>query len=341
MRTSTRLTLYFSVCGIVLWAAGASGFGMTRTPAAPGLKRKAARAASPHSQRAVIITTDCGVDADDQWDIADLLLSPGIRVLAIIGTHAPGHTPAESAACARDVIRRAQAYAPPVFIGAGHPLQGARPQENAGVRFLLRTARKFSPAHRLTVVSIGAATDLGSALLAWPRLARRIRIVAMGFKAEPAGGSEYNINNDPDAWRVIFHSRAPLVIGAANICERYLTLSAARAQAMLGGRGPLGAWMAGVFTGFIRRHPHITREFAPPGSWIEWDPITAAWLLGFASTRMRRGAHYHLACQCVRYSSAPGGRSVRWIVRVDRRRFWRDLRAKVSAVKSRHGGQKP
>lgn len=335
MRTSLRLTI---VLAVFMLASAVSGLAGTRKPAASGLKRSSALAAAPQHIRSVIITTDCGVDADDQWAIATLLLSPGVRVLGIIGTHAPGHTPAASAACARDVIRRAQAYRPPVFTGAARPLAGPRPRGNAGVRFLLETARKFSPRRRLTVVSIGAATDLGSALLARPGLARRIRIVAMGFKSEPAGGSEYNIANDPYAWRVIFHSRAPLVIGAANICERYLTLSAAQAQSLLGGRGPLGAWMAKVFTGFIRRHPHITREFAPPGSWIEWDPITAAYLLGFTSTRLRRGAHYHLACQCVTYatgSAGAAGRSLRWMVRLQRRRFLRYLQTRVSAARGK------
>ncbi len=317
---------------LFLLASAACALGGVRPPAAPGIRVKPKMAAPAQARRAVIITTDCGVDADDQWDIADLLLSPGVRVLAIIGTHAPGHSSAASAACARDVIRRVHAYAPPVFTGARRPLAGPRPRWNAGVSFLLQAARKFTPKRRLTVVSIGAATDLASALLARPRLARRLRIVAMGFKSEPAGGSEYNINNDPYAWRVIFHSRAPLVIGAANICERYLTLSAAQARALLGGRGPLGAWMAGVFTGFIRRHPRIVRKFAPPGSWIEWDPITAAYLLGFASTHARRGAHYHLACQCVTYVPGPHGRTLHWIVRVQSRRFLRDLQAKVGTA---------
>jgi purine nucleosidase len=277
----------------------------------------------------VIVTTDCGVDVDDQWALADLLLSRRIQVRAIIGTHAPGHTSAASAACARQVIRRVHRYAPPVFTGAARALRGRPRRANAGVRFLLRAARLQAAARpRLTVVSIGAATDVAAALLFHPALARQIRLVAMGFKAEPGGGSEYNINNDPRAWQVIFHSRVPLVIGAANICERYLTLRAAQARAMLAGRGPLGAWMAAIFAGFIRQHPGITRQFAPPDSWVEWDPITAAYLLGFARTRTLHGARYRFRCQCISYGHHSGD-TVHWITGIRRRAFWRDLERKV------------
>ena len=55
---------------------------------------------------AVVLTTDCGVEMDDQWALAHLLLSHEIDLRAVVPTHASsiGFSSATSAKRAAEVI---------------------------------------------------------------------------------------------------------------------------------------------------------------------------------------------------------------------------------------------
>jgi hypothetical protein len=53
------------------------------------LAPSAARSNPIQRSRPLVITTDCGVDMDDQWVIAHASLAPELKLLAIIGNFAP------------------------------------------------------------------------------------------------------------------------------------------------------------------------------------------------------------------------------------------------------------
>ena len=80
---------------------------------------------------------------------------------------------------------------------------------NAGVDFIVQSSKNFSKDNRLTVFTIGAATDVASAVLEDPSIVDRIQVVAMGFSSWPKGGDEFNVANDPRAWQVVLHVRCP------------------------------------------------------------------------------------------------------------------------------------
>ena len=61
----------------------------------------------------------------------------------------------------------------------------------------------------MTVLVLGAATDVASALLTDPGWADRISVVAMGFDGYPRGGDPWNVKNDPIAWRILLDSQGP------------------------------------------------------------------------------------------------------------------------------------
>jgi purine nucleosidase len=144
--------------------------------------------AAPAGRRPVVVTTDCGCSQDDQWAIVHLALSPEIDLQGIVTTHAPNlEAPASesSARAVRDVLSRLPAGAssrPPVLAGSGIPLADrSRPLENEGVAFLLERAKGHSAGDRLTVVALGAATDLASALLIDPSWADRVEEAVRGL----------------------------------------------------------------------------------------------------------------------------------------------------------------
>ena len=184
------------------------------------------------SRRAVVLTTDVGAEMDDQWTLAHQALAPEIELRGAITTHAPSLAApaAETAArVAREVLKHLPIRRhPPVFAGSSVPLaRDGVAQKNPGVEFIIRESRGFSPGHRLAVLVIGAATDLASALLLDPTLGERIEVIAMGFDDWTEGGDSWNVKNDPQAWRVLLASSAPITIGDAKVTKRELAMALA------------------------------------------------------------------------------------------------------------------
>src|SRR5687767_1271408 len=97
-------------------------------------------------KQAVVLTTDCGTEMDDQWAIAHLVLCPELDVRGIVTNHAPNiAAPASETAAGfvREVLDQvAPPMRPPVIAGASGPLaDGKTPSPNAGVEFILEQAR--------------------------------------------------------------------------------------------------------------------------------------------------------------------------------------------------------
>src|SRR5512143_3157312 len=140
--------------------------------------------ALPASPLAVVLTTDCGVEVDDQWALAHLLLSQEVDLRAVITTHASsiGFSSATSAKKAAEVIARvrpAGLLAPRVVAGSDSPLRDVTsPRQNPGVDMLLELSRSFSASRRLVILTIGAGTDVASAILKDPSVVNRVSVVA-------------------------------------------------------------------------------------------------------------------------------------------------------------------
>jgi purine nucleosidase len=154
----------------------------------------------------VILSTDVGNEIDDQWAVAYLLMNPGFDVLGIISAQAPTVRPPSAHTTYLVLLdevenRLGMVTHPPLFEGSSFPLEDAKtPRTNDGVDFIVQSSKRFSKNNRLTVLTIGAATDVASAILEDPSIVDRIRVVAMGFSGWRKGGSEYNLANDIRAW---------------------------------------------------------------------------------------------------------------------------------------------
>jgi len=304
----------------------------------PGCGAPRARAASPmpgaaaSAPLALVLSTDCGVDMDDQWALAHILLSRELDLRTIVTTHASSvhFLPTDSAATAAGVISGVDPTKRtliPIVAGADSPLQDAgTPRQTRAVDALLRLSRDFSESRRLVVLSIGAGTDLASAILTDPSIANRIAVVAMGFNDWPDGGEEFNIKNDPLAWRVILDSRIPLVVGSGNAAKRSLRLTRTQAAAVMRAHGATGEYLYALFDEWLTRNAGLAGQVVAPGEWVVWDEVTVAYVLGLA-----RG-------QDVPRPQLPSGflfshprteARITWIDHVDSDGLWRDFGRKL------------
>ena len=294
-----------------------------------------ALAAMTADRKAVVLTTDIGAEVDDQWTLAHMALSPEIDLKGIVTTHAPnlGAPAAETAATyANELVSKLpEKSRPPVLAGSSKPLPGGdKPLPNAGVDFLIEQARGRTADNRLTVVVLGAATDVASALLTDPTWADRVTLLAMGFNGYPQGGDHWNVKNDPIAWRILLDSRAPIVVGDAEITKRLLRMTPDRVHTLLAMLPDPAPLLMNRFDAWIGQNAKTAQD--ETGSaivWPIWDEVTTAYLLGLAKaeTRPRPRLRDDLTFDLDR----PKG-TIEWITSIDEAKLWPDLVAKIKAA---------
>ncbi len=310
MKTSSLLTLLFATLAAVCWG-----------------------------KTSVILSTDVGNEIDDQWAITYMLLSPTFDVKGIISAHGPSLPDPSAHATYKillDVVERRLGMLthPPLFEGSSLPLPDLRtPRDNRGVDFIIETSHAFSNKNRLAVLTIGAATDVASAILKDPTLVDRIRVVAMGFKSLSEGGNEFNIQNDPRAWQVILDADVPVTIGSADVCRKDLAMSFDHAKRLVGGLGPVGAWLWDEYQQWYFRNvkPWRKDDFSKP--WIIWDTVVMAYEQGM--TTQEQIPRPRLADN-LSFEKTNGQNTITWIDEIDSRRMWDDFSQKLTAYQSTH-----
>ncbi len=283
----------------------------------------------------VVVSSDCGCEMDDQWAIALLALSPSIDLRAVISAHAPGLTPESSAAQARAVLGVLPIERkPPVIAGSPGPIADRKtPRRGPGVDRLLAESKGFTRERPLTIVMIGPATDVASALLIDPTLADRAAVVAMAFEAWPGGGDPFNVKNDVAAWQVVIDSPIPLTVadGAVTIRDLMMTREAARAR--FGGLGPPGEFLAETLARWLDRSPALARRITGSAeSWPVWDCGAAAVPLGLA--RVEHRPRPALRDDRTFDHDHPRG-TIGWVTSIDGERLWSDLAARLKGEPSR------
>ena len=286
----------------------------------------------------VVLSTDVGNEIDDQWTIVYLLLQPKFEVLGVMSAHAPTITAPAGKTSYRilvDVVenRMGMRRHPPLIEGGSEPLEtSVTGRRSPAVDFLIKTSRKFSKEKRLTVLIIGAATDVASAILLDPSIVDRIRIVQMGFTNEQ-GGDEFNIANDVHAVQAILNSNVPLVIGPGDVCRASLSLKFEEARKMLEHRGAIGSWLWEEYQAWYFRvvKPLRVNDFSK--SWVIWDNIALAYVLGM--TTQHNSSRPRLRDD-MKFENVQTDREVTWITDVDEDRLWSDFLKLVDEYQRKH-----
>ena len=278
----------------------------------------------------MVLSTDVGNEIDDQWAIVYLLLQPKFQVLGVMSAHAPTITAPAGLTSHRilvDVVenRLGMRRHPPLIEGGSKPLDDAKtPRQSLAAKFLIEQSRSFSKEKRLTVLMIGAATDVASAILIDPSIVDRIRVVQMGSTNE-RGGEEFNVANDVHAVQAILDSNIPLVIGSGDVCRASLSLTFSQAEKLLAHHGAIGEWLWDEYQAWYFRvvKPLRINDFSKP--WVIWDNITLAYVLGMTD---QRDAPRPKMRDNMTFEQGPTdgpGRMVTWITDVDEDRMWKDF----------------
>ncbi len=275
----------------------------------------------------VILTTDFGVEVDDQWALTHLALSPRVDLRLVVTSHAPGLRPDDAATAASawlDTMPRAKKV--PVIAGSGAPLADRKtPLAADGVDRILRESKLGNGGQKPVVFVIGAATDIASALLIDPTLADRIEVVAMGFTRWPEGGDPWNVKNDVKAWQVLLDSSVPLVVGDEAVCKQDLRMTSQKSRLLLGETDATARSLAQILEAWLKKEPALVmKTTGKADEWPIWDEVTVAHLLGL--TRVDRVPRPSLRDDLSFDHTLPRG-TIGWIKSVDSGALWTDLAA--------------
>ncbi len=287
----------------------------------------------------VILSTDVGNEVDDQWAIAYVLVNPEFEVLGIVSAQAPTVSPPSAHTTYLVLLdevenRLKMTVHPPLFEGSSLPLEDrTTPRPNAGVDFIVQTSKPYSKESRLTVFTIGAATDVASAILKDPSIVDRIEVVAMGFDGWPKGGDEYNVANDVYAWQVIMQSDVPVVVGDSGVCRAYLALTLDQARELVSAHGPIGRWLWEDYLAWYYRHvkPIRKEDFSKP--WVIWDIVTMAYALKMTSQEVYPRP---LLQDDLTFEHPQATKTITWITAVDEKRLWKDFITKLDDYQRTH-----
>jgi len=304
--------------------------------------------------RPVIISSDTGVEMDDMWTLAHVALSPEFDLLGVVAAHGPvivkvtdeGNISAQMvppdtvslamAAIARSVLDHLPiADKPPVYAGANSPLENRdTPSPSAGLDFILRESRPYRSDERLTVLMLGPATDVASAILADSTIVDRIEVVAMAYNKWPQGTDVFNVHNDILAWQILMHSRTPLVVGDSTVTATHLKMTRDKAKNVFTGQGIFGVYISNMLVSWLDNNRRIADAVTgDPDSWPVWDEVTLAYMMGLTSQQRYPRPVLRDDMTFDHPNADKSEPVITWITNIDSEALWMDFSIKLEAAR--------
>ena len=281
---SMIMLLLLLLLALVLACAGRVGLAAERrVPAMPAAGERIR----------VVIDSDAACEVDDQYAIALALLSPErFEIEGFVAAHFGDAGGPEGIDKSFREIETVLAKAGmkgkfPVKRGA-HPFRYSQvPVESEGVDFLIERALAGDGNRPLWVISLGACTDIASAILKAPRIKQRVVAFWHGRTQWPDKAWNFNAYNDLKAVRILFASDVPFILFDTGT---HLTCPMAECRRQIRPHGPLGRylhdirlrgkWYQSPKKGFYDLgdvaalvDPSLVKQEVVPAPGVNWDML--------------------------------------------------------------------
>ena len=202
----------------------------------------------PKGKVSVVLDTDTACEVDDQFAVAYAVRSAEAGQIVLEGIHATqfGDNPADAMERSYQEIHKvldlmgSTAYKNIVYRGAAKKMKKNEPVMSEAVEHLIALAKDETREGPLYVVSIGAATNIASALMIAPEIMEKIVVVWLaGNVLHWNHVAEYNMNQDMVAAKYIFDCGVPLVLMPAMNVVSALSISVYELEYFLNGKNDL------------------------------------------------------------------------------------------------------
>ncbi len=239
----------------------------------------------------VVIDTDTYNEIDDQFAVVYALLSPEqMEVNAIYAApylNSRSESPKDGMEKSFEEIERlldklAMKREHFVYRGSEGFLESLdKPFESPAARDLVNKA--MNSEGPLFVLTLGAPTNVASAILMEPEIIHKIVVVWLGGKGlNWKTATEFNLMQDPKASQVLFDSGVPLIQIPTQPVTSHLTTTVAEIETYLKGKGEIGDYLVEIF----KEYNH-GEQFG--WSKVIWDISAIAYVInpGWFNTEIR------------------------------------------------------
>lgn len=222
----------------------------------------------------LILDADTANEIDDMYAITRMLKQDKFDVLALTSTQWIHYLAEEDSVGASQreneaLVKLLGRQNLPTPIGSrepmGKPWGGDEAKDSPAAQFIIKAARNASPENKLTVVCLGASTNLASAIKLAPEIAPNIDAYLLGFRYDLEKSvwnkSSFNVRRDLNAADFLLNQKdLQLSVMPANVA-RPLTFPRDETFAKHEKLGELGAHLTAKWNA----------RFAEFENWVMWD----------------------------------------------------------------------
>lgn len=280
----------------------------------------------------VITNTDAKNEGDDQFAVVQTLLSPKIENVGLIAAHFGTTRVADSMEQSykelevildkMDISKENLLYR-----GATKPMENkTTPVDSEGARLIIEEAMKNDD-RPLYITFMGPLTDIASAYLIEPRIAKKVIIIWIGGGAYPNGGVEYNLGNDIHAANVVFSSPMEVWQVPKNVYEM-MPVSMAELEVRVRPYGKIGEYLFDQLVEHSMEEIPRKSSFRTGESWVLGDS-PAVGLILYEHRFCFDWVKAPLITESQSYVENPFNRPIRVYNSIDARLILEDMYAKL------------
>ncbi|MDN3689809.1 nucleoside hydrolase [Cyclobacterium jeungdonense] len=278
-----------AVLGLVLFFLVFDGFSQNY----PGLtdQFRLSQLEPPQGKVQVVIDTDTYNEIDDQFAVVYGLLSPDqMEVKAIYAAPYLNNrsvSPKDGMEKSFEEIERlldklAMKRENYVYRGSDAFLESLdKPIESPAAKDLISKA--MNSEGPLYVLTLGAPTNVASAILLEPEIIHKIVVVWLGGKGlNWKTATEFNLMQDPIASQILFDSGVPLIQIPTQPVTSHLATTVAEIETYLKGKGEIGDYLVEIFNDYNKGDPFGWSK-------VIWDISAIAYVInpGWFNTEIR------------------------------------------------------
>lgn len=245
----------------------------------------------PRKTMEILIDSDSGNEIDDLFAITRALIAPELEVVGLTSVHyvfaenAGDTSLSHSQFLNEKILRLLKKENIPHPEGAkdmlrfyGNPLPQASPASN----LIIRKAHETAKNKKLNIVTLGAMTNVASAIIMDPEIIPKIRVFMMGLKYDPVPKSwnknEFNARNDLDAMDIVLNTSGLEIDIMTASASSELVFGKQEAEKYLRGKG-------GIWDFLINKWDE---RFPQQQEWIMWDVALIEALIDPSLTRSEK-----------------------------------------------------
>ena len=283
----------------------------------------------------VVLDTDTYNEIDDQFAVSYLLRSKEklntVALYAAPFLNERSESAADGMEKSYNEIHKLLAFlqeSVPVYRGSTAFLSDEEtPVVSDAARDLCARAKEYTEESPLYVVAIGAITNVASALLLDPTIAKSIVVVWLGGHAHHYPHThEFNMLQDVAAARVVMRADLPFIQAPCmGVVDRF-ALSYAEMQYFLKGKNSLADFL-------VTNAEEIVKGYVTDDFWsrVIWDVVPIAWLLNDGGRFMAdRLSDTYLPDYDRHYEKTPLPKPMTYIYDIAKDALFRDLAKKLT-----------